>query len=162
MDASCAHDCCRLSSGLFGRARRGQPGDYLGVQGLEALLNSLAQSHQPVFVPTAPEARDGLPRLKVPSPSEAAAAARSAAAVGACGGDSAPSRTSSGGGDGASAQAQHAACKAGDSCTVCRDEYQAGGEVVQLPCRHCFHEECIMPWLEQVPCCCPSSLPHKK
>lgn len=45
---------------------------------------------------------------------------------------------------------QHAACKAGDACTVCHEECEAGTIVVQLPCSHCFHEDCIMPWLEQV------------
>lgn len=31
-------------------------------------------------------------------------------------------------------------CVAGEPCTVCHEEFQAGCEVMQLPCKHCFHE----------------------
>ncbi|GIL91399.1 hypothetical protein Vretimale_17791 [Volvox reticuliferus] len=43
-----------------------------------------------------------------------------------------------------------ASCQPGELCTVCHDAFKPGGEVVELPCRHCFHEDCIMPWLRQV------------
>jgi hypothetical protein len=33
---------------------------------------------------------------------------------------------------------------------VCHEDFVAGCEVVQLPCRHCFHEHCLTPWLQQV------------
>ncbi|KXZ53849.1 hypothetical protein GPECTOR_6g767 [Gonium pectorale] len=55
-------------------------------------------------------------------------------------------------GEGATSSARGglASCRAGEVCTVCHDAFEAGGEVVELPCRHCFHEGCIMPWLQQV------------
>lgn len=55
------------------------------------------------------------------------------------------------------------ACKAGDPCTVCHTEFEAEGQVVQLPCEHCFHEECILPWLEMHNTCpiCRAELPSE-
>lgn len=52
---------------------------------------------------------------------------------------------------GAAAAAIEAAfCTAGEPCTVCHEEFVAGCEVVVLPCRHCFHEACLLPWLSEV------------
>ncbi|KAL6576657.1 hypothetical protein OROMI_010933 [Orobanche minor] len=33
-------------------------------------------------------------------------------------------------------------------CAVCLDECEIGSEVKEMPCRHKFHGECILPWLE--------------
>ncbi len=49
-----------------------------------------------------------------------------------------------------SGQGEWASCLPGEQCTVCHDAFETGGEVVELPCRHCFHEDCILPWLRQV------------
>ena len=35
----------------------------------------------------------------------------------------------------------------GAECSVCREAWQGGDEVQQMPCRHCFHVECLAPWL---------------
>lgn len=32
-------------------------------------------------------------------------------------------------------------------CAVCREEMSVGNEVAELPCRHKYHGECIVPWL---------------
>lgn len=32
-------------------------------------------------------------------------------------------------------------------CAVCKDEFIVGKSVRQMPCKHMYHEECIMPWL---------------
>ena len=64
---------------------------------------------------------------------------------------------------GSNAYAPGCTCKAGDPCTVCHTEFEAEEEVVQLPCEHCFHEDCILPWLELHHTCpiCRAELPSE-
>lgn len=33
-------------------------------------------------------------------------------------------------------------------CSVCLDECEIGTEVKEMPCKHKFHSDCILPWLE--------------
>ncbi|XP_035491016.2 E3 ubiquitin-protein ligase RNF126-like isoform X3 [Scophthalmus maximus] len=49
---------------------------------------------------------------------------------------------------------------AGLECPVCKDDYSVEERVRQLPCNHLFHNECIVPWLEQHDTCpvCRKSL----
>jgi E3 ubiquitin-protein ligase RNF115/126 len=33
-------------------------------------------------------------------------------------------------------------------CSVCLDDFEIGAEAKQMPCKHKFHSDCILPWLE--------------
>ena len=41
----------------------------------------------------------------------------------------------------------------GDCCPVCLNGYAASELVIELPCAHVFHEQCIARWLQQEPSC---------
>ncbi|KAK6507440.1 hypothetical protein TWF481_005872 [Arthrobotrys musiformis] len=41
----------------------------------------------------------------------------------------------------------------GSECVICQDEYKADEEVVKLPCKHIYHEECVTRWLETHDAC---------
>jgi len=49
----------------------------------------------------------------------------------------------------------------GFKCPVCLAEYEEGEPMRKLPCDHCFHPKCILPWLEKTNSCplCRHELP---
>lgn len=34
-------------------------------------------------------------------------------------------------------------------CAICQDEYALNESIIRLPCRHIFHEACVLKWLEK-------------
>ncbi|XP_015771891.1 PREDICTED: E3 ubiquitin-protein ligase RNF181-like [Acropora digitifera] len=47
------------------------------------------------------------------------------------------------------------------SCPICQVDFKMGDKVKQLPCKHMFHEKCILPWLSKTNSCplCRHELP---
>ncbi|ESQ47889.1 hypothetical protein EUTSA_v10021059mg [Eutrema salsugineum] len=35
-----------------------------------------------------------------------------------------------------------------NQCAVCMDEFEDGSDVKQMPCKHVFHQDCLLPWLQ--------------
>ncbi|KAF7808317.1 E3 ubiquitin-protein ligase RING1-like [Senna tora] len=35
-----------------------------------------------------------------------------------------------------------------NQCAVCQDEFEKGSQVRQMPCKHVYHDGCLLPWLE--------------
>ncbi|XP_061368635.1 E3 ubiquitin-protein ligase RING1 [Gastrolobium bilobum] len=35
-----------------------------------------------------------------------------------------------------------------NQCAVCQDEFEKGSKVKQMPCKHVYHDGCLLPWLE--------------
>ncbi|CAI5499099.1 unnamed protein product [Closterium sp. Naga37s-1] len=48
-----------------------------------------------------------------------------------------------------------------DPCAICKDDYDAGAVTRQMPCRHVYHSDCILPWLQRHNTCpvCRFELP---
>lgn len=38
-------------------------------------------------------------------------------------------------------------------CEFCLQDYVAGDELMRLPCMHCFHSQCVAPWLRKAGTC---------
>mmetsp|Transcript_2676 Transcript_2676/g.2322 ORF Transcript_2676/g.2322 Transcript_2676/m.2322 type:complete len:109 (+) Transcript_2676:387-713(+) len=43
-------------------------------------------------------------------------------------------------------------CKEG-SCAVCQDDYMGGDKVIELPCKHTYHKDCVSKWLKMHDSC---------
>mmetsp|Transcript_6073 Transcript_6073/g.9440 ORF Transcript_6073/g.9440 Transcript_6073/m.9440 type:complete len:232 (-) Transcript_6073:98-793(-) len=46
-------------------------------------------------------------------------------------------------------------CCSADACRVCLGKFESDTSVIQLPCQHAFHAECISRWLTQYKSTCP-------
>lgn len=40
-----------------------------------------------------------------------------------------------------------------EKCTICLEDFEAKEVVMVTPCKHMFHEECIVPWVKEQGCC---------
>jgi len=48
-----------------------------------------------------------------------------------------------------------------ENCSVCKEDFEISQELINLPCKHVFHEECLTPWLKERNSCptCRFELP---
>jgi hypothetical protein len=100
----------------------------------DVIISRLMEEYRPRSLPTALTIRNNLPLYKV-RPANASGEPR---------------------GDEAFATAQ-------DPCSVCHEEFLEGNRVAELPCSHCFHQSCLVPWLETHNTCpvCRIDLPFE-
>ncbi|MCO5556140.1 hypothetical protein L7F22_009684 [Adiantum nelumboides] len=56
---------------------------------------------------------------------------------------------------------EHLASELFLECPVCKDDFELHAEVQQMPCKHIYHPDCILPWLAQHNSCpiCRFELP---
>ncbi|KAF8326397.1 uncharacterized protein EI90DRAFT_1950293 [Cantharellus anzutake] len=40
-----------------------------------------------------------------------------------------------------------------NECAICKDSFEVQQETISLPCKHIFHDECILPWIRQSGTC---------
>mmetsp|Transcript_1610 Transcript_1610/g.3708 ORF Transcript_1610/g.3708 Transcript_1610/m.3708 type:complete len:346 (-) Transcript_1610:166-1203(-) len=114
-------------------------GNFASGDALEQLLDQLVHQHQPALDPATPEVVQALPKLQVASPGVLLSSANDEEGK------------------------PFAACTAGDHCSVCHSVFCAGETVTQLHCKHCFHGDCITPWLRSHNSCpvCRRQLPRE-
>ncbi len=43
-----------------------------------------------------------------------------------------------------------------DKCGICYSELEDKDKIIELPCKHVFHTDCIMPWIRDYHHVCPS------
>jgi E3 ubiquitin-protein ligase RNF115/126 len=50
-----------------------------------------------------------------------------------------------------------------NSCSVCKEEFELQQKLIYLPCKHIYHDECILPWLKERNSCptCRFELPSE-
>jgi len=36
-----------------------------------------------------------------------------------------------------------------EACSICQDDFAEGDDWIQMPCKHFFHTDCLMPWLKE-------------
>jgi len=48
-----------------------------------------------------------------------------------------------------------------ENCSVCKDDFEITQDLISLPCKHAFHQDCLTPWLKERNSCptCRFELP---
>ena len=103
---------------------------------MDTIMSRIMEEHQPQSVATSKRVREALPRLKVRAKDDEKSYPDEGLAV----------------------------AKAGEPCSVCHEDFEEAEEVIELPCQHCYHSDCILPWLETHNTCpvCRLDLPAEE